>query len=175
MKPKASFIVSTLIAGSILMVNTVAAESPNPQQDASQVERPTQSDNVRLHLGLRTRMQDHDLDGDSLLSRAEFDAWHRSNFALMDADGDGFTLEEYQSAQLGPGPYGAGHHARRETMREQADLRKAARYQLMDRDGDGIVTLGEHEAFAEHVFLEADTDDDGYLTFQEMQHYNRGM
>lgn len=60
-------------------------------------------------------------------------------------------------------------------MREQADLRKKARFQLMDRDGDGVVTLSEHDAFTEHVFLEADADDNGYLTFQELQQHNRGI
>ena len=42
-------------------------------------------------------------------------------------------------------------------------------------DGDGVVTLSEHDAFTEHVFLEADADDDGYLTFQELKQHNRGM
>ena len=135
----------------------------------------TERNGVRLHLGLRSRMQEHDLDGDSLLSRAEFDAWHSANFALMDANGDGLTLEDFQGAQLGPGPYGAGHHARRAKMREQADLRKKSRFQLMDSDGDGVVTPSEHDAFTEHVFLEADADDDGYLTFQELKQHNRGM
>jgi hypothetical protein len=45
----------------------------------------------------------------------------------------------------------------------------------MDSDGDGVVTLSEHDAFTEHVFLEADADDDGYLTFQELKQHNRGM
>ena len=44
-----------------------------------------------------------------------------------------------------------------------------------DSDGDGVVTLSEHDAFTEHVFLEADADDDGYLTFQELKQHNRGM
>ena len=118
------------------------------------------------------------------LVRAALDARERayspySDFAvgaaLMDADGDSLTLEDFQGAQLGPGPYGAGHHARRAKMREQADLRKKSRFQLMDSDGDGVVTPSEHDAFTEHVFLEADADDDGYLTFQELQQHNRGM
>jgi len=124
----------------------------------------TERDGVRLHLGLRSRMQEHDLDGDSLLSRAESDAWHSANFALLDADGDGLTLEDFQGAQLGPGPYGAGHHARRAQMREQADLRKKARFQLTD--SDGVVTLSEHDAFTEHVFLEADADDEPALAIR---------
>ena len=101
------------------------------------------------------------------VSSAETLRWARA--------GDSLTLEDFQGAQLGPGPYGAGHHARRAKMREQADLRKKARFQLMDSDGDGVVTLSEHDAFTEHVFLEADADDDGYLTFQELQQHNRGM
>ena len=175
MKHKATRLISTLLTTSLLLTSMAAAETPNPQQEKEPAAHMTERDGVRLHLGLRSRMQEYDLDGNSLLSRAEFDAWHSANFALMDADGDSLTLEDFQGAQLGPGPYGAGHHARRAKMREQADLRKKARFQLMDSDGDGVVTLSEHDAFTEHVFLEADADDDGYLTFQELKQHNRGM
>ena len=122
MKHKATRLISTLLTTSLLLTSMAAAETPNPQLEKEPAAHMTERDGVRLHLGLRSRMQEHDLDGDSLRSRAEFDAWHSANFALMDTDGDGLTLEDFQGAQLGPGPYGAGHHARRAKMREQAEV-----------------------------------------------------
>ncbi|HCX11621.1 MAG TPA: hypothetical protein DHU81_15025, partial [Hyphomonas sp.] len=99
MKHKATRLISTLLTTSLLLTSMAAAETPNPQQEKEPAAHMTERDGVRLHLGLRSRMQEYDLDGNSLLSRAEFDAWHSANFALMDADGDSLTLEDFQGAQ----------------------------------------------------------------------------
>ena len=85
MKHKATRLISTLLTTSLLLTSMAAAETPNPQLEKEPAAHMTERDGVRLHLGLRSRMQEHDLDGDSLLSRAEFDAWHSANFALCQA------------------------------------------------------------------------------------------
>jgi len=41
-------------------------------------------------------------------------------------------------------------------------------FALMDRDGDGTISLEEFQAAREHIFKATDTDKDGTLTLEEM-------
>ena len=41
-------------------------------------------------------------------------------------------------------------------------------FTMIDADGNGMVSKGEHEDFAEKMFEEADANDDGDVTKQEM-------
>jgi hypothetical protein len=45
----------------------------------------------------------------------------------------------------------------------------------MDGNGDGIVTRNEFMNFGKLNYLEADANDDGKVTYQELQQINRGM
>ncbi|MEZ5953042.1 MAG: EF-hand domain-containing protein [Hyphomonas sp.] len=110
-----------------------------------------------------------------MINRSEYEGWHDDLFGQMDADGNGLTLQEYHAARFGPGPYAAKAPEQQAIMREQANLRKTERFRIMDGDGDGIVTRNEFMKFGEHAWLEADTNDDGRLTWQELNQYNRGM
>tara|TARA_R110002051_G_scaffold21191_1_gene56540 strand:+ start:14415 stop:15071 length:657 start_codon:yes stop_codon:yes gene_type:complete len=132
-------------------------------------------DRDRRYLGTQDRLHKFDRDGDSRVNRAEFEDWHRDMFGQMDADGNGLTLEEYHAARFGPGPYSNANPERQALMRQQANLRKTERYRVMDGNGDGIVSREEYMRFGEHSWLEADTNDDGTLSWGELQSYNRGM
>lgn len=141
-------------------------------RDRDQIRDP---DRDRLYLGTKDRIRAFDRDGDQQVNRVEFDDWRQNTFRQMSADGNGFTLEQYHSARLGPGPYSDANPQRQALMREQANLRKTERFRVMDGNGDGIVTRNEYMRFGEYAWLDADTNDDGRLSWSEMQAYNRGM
>ena len=132
-------------------------------------------DRDRRYIGTQDRLQKFDRDGDARVNRAEFEDWHKDMFSQMDADGNGLTLEEYHAARFGPGPYSDANPERQALMRQQANLRKTERYRVMDGNGDGVVSREEYMRFGEHAWLEADTNDDGQLSWGELQSYNRGM
>lgn len=138
-------------------------------------DRDRLKDRDFLYLGDRDRVRAHDQDRDGRIGRQEFDAWHSDAFARMDADGNGLTREEYFSSRLGAGPYGASNSSRKQTMQERALLRKTERFRVMDGNGDGVVTRTEFMKFGELHYLEADANDDGQLSFKELEQYNRGM
>ncbi len=142
------------------------------QMDRMQDQMP---DRDRLFLGARDRIGKHDADQNGKINREEFDNWRRATFDTMDADGNGLLKEEYLATRLGPGPYGPGNTAHQQEMQERANLRKSERYRVMDGNGDGVVTREEFTKFGELNYLEAGADDDGQLTFKELQQYNRGM
>ena len=141
-------------------------------RDRDQIRDP---DRDRLYLGTQDRIRKFDRDGDSRVNRAEFEDWHTDMFGQMDADGNGLTLEEYHAARFGPGPYSNADPDRQALMRQQANLRKTERFRVMDGNGDGVVSREEYMRFGEHAWLEADTNDDGTLSWGELQSYNRGM
>jgi len=141
-------------------------------RDRDQIRDP---DRDRLYLGTQDRIRKFDRDGDSRVNRAEFEDWHKDMFGQMDADGNGLTLEEYHAARFGPGPYSNADSQRQALMRQQANLRKTERFRVMDGNGDGVVSREEYMRFGEHAWLEADTNDDGQLSWGELQSYNRGM
>ncbi len=139
-----------------------------PDQDRDQLR-----DQDRLYLGAQDRLRQHDQDRDGRISQGEFRQWHDNAFATIDSDNSGgFTLQEFQRVRLGPGPQGAGRN--RQRVEERALLRKTERFRLMDGDGNGVVTRSEYMNFGELNYLDADTDDDGRLTFRELQQFHRG-
>ncbi len=145
-------------------------------RDRDRVDIPEQDrDRDRLYYGTKDRINQHDRDRDGKVNRVEFDGWHNGNYDRMDTNGNGLTLQEYHALRFGPGPYGSSNEQRQFKMQEQANLRKTERFRLMDKDANGIVTRNEYRQFGEYNFLEADTNDDGKLTFKELNRYNRGM
>lgn len=141
-------------------------------RDRDQIRDP---DRDRLFLGTQDRLHKFDRDGDSRVNRTEFQDWHKDMFGQMDADGNGLTLQEFHAARFGPGPYSNADPERQALMRQQANLRKTERFHVMDGNGDGVVNREEYMRFGEHAWLEADTNDDGALSWGELQSYNRGM
>jgi Ca2+-binding EF-hand superfamily protein len=47
-------------------------------------------------------------------------------------------------------------------------------FALMDRDGDGTVSLEEFQSAHERIFKAMDTDKDGTVSMEEMQDFFRG-
>lgn len=108
--------------------------------------------------GQMGRFADMDADGDGQLSRQELLDSAESVFYAMDADSnEKLTLEEYMSLRMGQqqGNNGAMQAAR------QAE--KEARFQPMDADGDGLVSLKEFTDAAAARFDAADSDGNGRL------------
>lgn len=139
------------------------------------MDRLRDPDRDRLYLGTQDRLRTFDRDGDHQVNRVEFEDMHKDMFDKMDTDGNGLSLEEYHAARFGAGPYSNANTQRQMLMREQANLRKTERFRIMDGNGDGIVSREEYMRFGEHTWLEADTNDDGRLSWGELQAYNRGM
>lgn len=144
-------------------------------RDRDRIETPDR-DRIRdrdpLYLGTKDRLRTFDRDRDGSIDRSEFQQWHESSFSAVDSDGDGgFRLEEFQAVRLGPGPMGDGSSQR---SKERAQLRKTERFRVMDGDGDGIVTRAEYMNFGELNYLDADANDDGKLSYGELQQFHRG-
>jgi Ca2+-binding EF-hand superfamily protein len=114
-------------------------------------------------MGPGMRMMRVDLDQDGIITADEAAAWHESVFAAMDEDGDEVvTREEFLAAQMGMGP-GTGPRA---AMREQ---RRGQRFDMMDADSDGKLTLDEFLDQAQATFAAADQDGDGKVSTWEFR------
>lgn len=151
------------------------ASSPGAAQLGRDQDRLRDQDRDRLYLGAQDRLRDHDRDRDGRIDQGEFRAWHEQSFAAMDADNSGgFSLQEFLQTRLGPGPRSGVSTSRRQRIEERAQLRKTERFRLMDGNGDGIVSRNEYMNFGELNYLDADANDDGRLTFREMQDFHRG-
>jgi hypothetical protein len=148
------------------------------QQDRDRLHDQDQMrdrDRNRLYLGAQDRLRQHDRDRDGRISRDEFQQWHQDAFGAIDADGNGsFTLPEFVAMRLGPGPRSDYNPSRNRRVEERAQQRKTERFRLMDGNGDGMVSRNEYMKFGELNYLDADRDDDGRLTFREMQEFHRG-
>lgn len=138
-------------------------------------DRDRLRDREPLYLGMRDRLQRFDRDRDGFIDRSEFRQWHESAYDAINAGGnDGFTLQEFQAVRLGSGPRSDVPGARSQRNQDRAQLRKAERFRLMDGNGDGIVTRAEYMNFGELNYLDADANDDGKLSYTELQQFHRG-
>lgn len=147
-------------------------------RDRDRIDAPDQDrlrDRDPLYLGTRDRLQIFDRDRDGFIDRSEFQQWHESSYDAINAGGnDGFSLQEFQAVRLGTGPISDAPGAQSQRNQERAQLRKTERFRLMDGDGDGIVTRTEYMNFGELNYLDADANDDGKLSYAELQQFHRG-
>lgn len=149
-------------------------------RDRDRIDTPDQDrlrdrDRDPLYLGTQDRLRTFDRDRDGAIDRSEFQQWHESAYDAINAGGnDGFSLQEFQAVRLGPGPMGSGSGLQRQRNQERAQLRKTERFRLMDGDGNGIVTRTEYMNFGELNYLDADANDDGKLSYGELQQFHRG-
>lgn len=102
-------------------------------------------------------LEDFDTNGDGQLTQAEIDAVRTDRFAAFDADGNGeLTLGEYEGLWL-------------DAMRE----RMVDRFQVLDNDGDAMVTAQEFvDPFASMV-SRMDRNEDGVITVDDMGRHGR--
>jgi Ca2+-binding EF-hand superfamily protein len=107
-----------------------------------------------------------DLNNDSVLSPAEFDAARESLFARADANDDGrLTLSEARALR----PEGGSRERRRPSREAIQSLRS------IDRNNDRVIDLGEFRALGARRFAAADLDRDGYIARGEMAAFGRSM
>jgi Ca2+-binding EF-hand superfamily protein len=111
-----------------------------------------------FHLGML------DTDGNGVVEEEEAAARHESVFTAMDTDGDdALTEDEMLAVRMGPGPMAPAAGPRAERRRE----RLTKRFELMDKDGDGMVSRAEFMAYGAERFKALDQDGDGTVTVWE--------
>ena len=95
-----------------------------------------------------------DADGDGKLTQAEIDKARNDLHAAHDADGDGnLALEEFE---------GLWHETTRPlTVRA---------FQMLDTDGDAVITRAEYDRPLAGIVKRLDRDGDGSLSMRESRH-----
>jgi Ca2+-binding EF-hand superfamily protein len=93
-----------------------------------------------------------DLDRDGRVTAREHSLSVRTMFAAMDANRDGrVTATEMDAAQSQVG------------NRRADALSSAEKIRAVDRNGDGLLTIGEHVSGAKAMFARMDANRDGHL------------
>jgi Ca2+-binding EF-hand superfamily protein len=106
-----------------------------------------------------------DKNGDGVISKQEFDAFHSAHFKEMDANHDGkITREEMDAAH--------------KKMMEKCDVRPDARFDEVDINHDGLLSKDEAEIGMPMVFKhfdEIDSNKDGKISKDELNDYMKKM
>lgn len=100
-----------------------------------------------------------DTNGDGKISRAEHAAGARKMFEQCDANHDGIvTAEEMDAA--------TAMHGSKVAADEKNAMEKIRE---IDQNGDGKLSVAEHEAGTEKMFARMDKDGDGFLSKAECE------
>lgn len=117
---------------------------------------------AELSANLDARFEKLDTNGDGQISDAELDAARdlrkSEKFARFDTDGDGSISKDEKKAVRA---------LRDETRTKHDGDRRAAFRDMLDTNGDGVITKAELEASAVERFEKHDVDGDGTITEQE--------
>jgi Ca2+-binding EF-hand superfamily protein len=109
--------------------------------------------------------KDMDKNGDGVISKQEFDAFHAAHFKEMDANHDGkITREEMDAAH--------------KKMMDKCDVRHDSRFDEVDINHDGALSKDEAEIGMPMLFKhfdEIDTNKDGKITKEELNDYMQKM
>ena len=104
-----------------------------------------------------TMLEIYDNDGDGKLTQAEIDNGRAERLAEFDGDGDqALDLEEYQALWL-----------------DSMNARMVDRFQHLDEDGDGTVTLAEFTEHTENIVARKDRNGDGALSYEDRKRWHK--
>lgn len=102
-----------------------------------------------------------DVDQSGTVSYEEFSARGNERFAKHDSDGDGILTEaERQAAREARG-------SKKQKHRERMEQFSQRRLQEIDADGDGNISLTEHDAHQKMLFSRLDDDASGDVSKAE--------
>lgn len=107
-------------------------------------------------------VEQYDLDGDAIVTLAEFHAGRDAQYAAMDENGDGGVTEDEYTNEF-ENRVDAALAAFRKGSVDQAYVRFGA----LDGDGDKSMTFREYQNSGHRTFARWDTDGDGYVTLEE--------
>ncbi len=129
------------------------------------------------------RMSDHfdrlDENKDGVISRSEFEAAaeHKSERRMKraDRDGDGKLTKKDREKWMAERKERRSEMMKRYKERGEKGMRgepgeKRGPHFKMDADGDGFISLSEHQAASEAMFMRLDVNGDGYLVKGEGRH-----
>lgn len=106
-----------------------------------------------------------DADGDGKISRAEHTAASKQMFAACDANHDGIVTAAEMDASM----------AKQGEKLAKDDKNSAERIAMIDQNGDGKLSVAEHEAGTEKMFAMADKNSDGFLSKAECEEGLKAM
>ncbi len=137
-------LIAALLATTVLLAGTALAETP-PDDPARGGEK----------------FAEMDLNGDGVISHAEFVTQREQKFAGTDANQDGLiSLDEAMVAKKtemgGQAPEAKGPRDGKGNM-----------FAYLDIDGDGFISLEEMEVFSDRRFKDMDSNLDGQVTLLE--------
>jgi hypothetical protein len=108
-----------------------------------------------------------DGDRDGIVSTAEHAAGAKRMFDKMDANRDGnVTAAEMDAAHAAIAKHPEGAKAGHD--KGHRELSSAEKIQVIDTNGDGVLSAQEHETGSRSMFGKMDADRDGRLTMAEM-------
>ncbi|WDZ95847.1 hypothetical protein Herbaro_20590 [Herbaspirillum sp. WKF16] len=160
---KATPSVISAVAGAILL--SACAAQPGgaqaPQVAATQAgsgpARPAGGHGREAFIG------SYDLNGDGVVTRAEYDAVRKQRFKNADKNGDGvLTEEEYVAEFEGRLKEQYFKSGRQPDEAYANSIRQAhVRFALLDRNRDGVLSQDEEQEIMEKTWAQADTNKDG--------------
>ena len=155
-----------LATTAILAICTFGVANATPVLDATETSKVEQMAKDAIKKG--------DTDGDGYLSKTEFETMMDQMFTDADTNGDGqLTMAEVKAektkemqtidSELGKSTSLSANETEKVGMMT-ADVMKKA-----DTNGDNMISRAEHAAYADKMFADADSNNDGKLSMDEIQ------
>lgn len=142
------------IAATAIVLVSLAASPTMAFQDTPEREACT-ARNTHAHSRCGF-LATYDIDGDGVISRAEFDQIRAEGYDLRDADGDGVVAPEEYVAE-----YEVRLDQQLAERREAAIRQTYVRFDALDTDDDEVMTEAEFNASGSRMFDRYDTNGDG--------------
>lgn len=146
------------IAGAFLLSACAAPQAPQASAQAgSGPARPAGGHGREAFIG------SYDLNGDGVVTRAEYDAVRKQRFQNADKNGDGVLSEdEYVAEFEGRLKEQYFKSGRQPDEAYTNSIRQAhVRFALLDRNHDGVLSQEEEHEIMEKTWAQADTNKDG--------------